>query len=106
MTDQDHINEFVKAHKPFAKFGVSLYKITKIESISEESKGSVISDNYWTLGSLVNDVVVGKPIRMIRIANSNHPKGRDGVFATSVVVEYKDDIATTRNSKYKIEKLV
>lgn len=106
MTDQEYIDKFVEAHKPFAKFGVTLYKVTKIESITDESKESKVYDNYWTLGMLKQDVMIGSPIIMARVANIHYPNGRDGIFQTSTVIDYKDGIATTKNSKYKVEKLV
>ena len=106
MTDQEHIDKFIEAHKGYAAYRVPLHKITKIESLNEQSKQSEIHNDYWTLGHLMEEVKVGSPIFLARIANSNYPSGRSGVFSTSEVVEYKDNIATTKNSKYKIEKLV
>jgi hypothetical protein len=106
MTEQEYINEFVKAHSRFAKFGITLHKITKIEALNEFSKTSSITDDYWTLGSLMEEIKVGSPIWLARVANKNYPAGRDGVFSTSKVVDYKDGIAITQNSRYKIEKLV
>lgn len=106
MADQEYIDEFVKAHNRFAKFGVTLFKITKLEPLNEISKTSSIDNGYWVLGSFIEEIKVGSPIRFARIANKIHPKGCDGVFYTSEIVEYKDSIATTQNSRYKIEKLV
>ena len=105
MTHQDHINKFIEGYKRFSKFNISLYKATKLVSLNEESKHSEIHNNYWVLGMLLQDLKVGEPLKLARVANSKNPSGKDGIFTTSPIISIEDDVVVTQNSQYKLEKL-
>ena len=81
-----------------------LWKLTKIESINPSLK---YPDDFWVIGTLIDPPVVGCQLLIARLANSIHNCENYGVFNSSAIQSISEDGAsfTTRNSKYKLEKL-
>jgi hypothetical protein len=100
-TDKEYVDAIV-AKWPDAK----LVKVTKLTSLTDISRESEVHDNYWVVGVLDPDCVkVGSHLEMLRFANSSYPTGKWGNFNTSEIISIEGDEFTTRNSRYKIEKL-
>lgn len=86
--------------------GVQLWKITKISKNTDAE----IRPDYWVLGELQLDYYkAGGKIYVWRLANSDHPEGRQGEFTSSPIqtIEHYDthDIVHTFNSTYRVEKI-
>jgi hypothetical protein len=86
--------------------GTSLWSVTKF-SKNEDAK---IHPGYWAVGFLREDMyTVGGYILLGRIANTNNPEGKSGVFSSSTIsiIDKGElfDIVTTQNSIYKVEKI-
>ena len=58
---------------------------------------------YWVIGHLIFDITEGRPIQMDREIRNGENVG--GYFQTSKVLSYKNGIAKTLNSEYKVEVL-
>ena len=83
-------------------------RMTKLEALNNCSKfnsstNMESSQIWWAEGFLCRDVKVGEYILMARIANSFNPKGRDGIFNSSVVEKIDGNKVYTKNSIYLIE---
>ena len=83
-------------------------RMTKLEALNDCSKfnsstNMESSQIWWAEGFLYYDIKVGELILMNRVANAFNPKGRDGIFNSSVVKKIEGNKVYTTNSVYLIE---
>jgi hypothetical protein len=82
------------------------YRITKLAA-HDPDKPSNILENHWVVGTLSEEPLVGRKVKMWRLANREHPEGLLGYFSTSAVEKIDKNenfwLISTRNSIYKLE---
>jgi hypothetical protein len=64
--------------------------------------GEGLPTGYWVEGVLINDIEVGKPIDIFRVANSLNEQGKLGLFTSSPVVSIDGPIIKTQNSIWSL----
>lgn len=78
----------------------------KIETIKDH--GTKIVDGYWLEGYLLQDLIIGELIRILRTGNSENSM-RLGAFTSTRIIDITPDkedvIVKTKNSKYRISPL-